>query len=133
MLDFPFLGPSHNIRIVKIVMLLSVSVKAPDPQKHFQSNDCRQIVMGHPIIIPVKNTGITAFPQQDHCVGLGLEPFLHPGFQRLPRLCVMVIHKGYRFIWKGCNKRIFQQAAHIKSLPLAGGLMKLKVQRHIKE
>ena len=45
----------------------------------------------------------------------------------------MVIHKGYGLIRKGGNQRVFQQAAHIKGLPLTGGLMKLKMQRHIKE
>ena len=89
--------------------------------------------MGNAVIIPVKDAG-NAFPaQEDHGVGERLEPALHPGGERLPRLGIVVIHKGDRPVGPFGGQSAVEDPAHVKAAVAGGSLYKVKMQRHVKQ
>ena len=63
----------------------------------------------------------------------GFEPALHPALQGLPRLGIVIIHKGNRLGRSAAHQRILKELAQVVLAISPGYLMEMLVQGHIEE
>ena len=90
--------PADHSVMIKIIMQRTVSMVFPQFHQGTKPLHRRKSVMFNAVIISVEHTRISFRPQKDQRIGMWLKPLQYKGFQRLPRLGVMIVHKCHRQI-----------------------------------
>ena len=75
------------------------------------------VVAGIAEVIAVKQTGITMLAKQNQGISEWLKPVINPGFQRLPRLAIVVVYKrdGQQRVF--FHQRVVENLDRSKSWP----------------
>ncbi|MNM82343.1 hypothetical protein D3C81_943710 [compost metagenome] len=83
--------------MVEVVLLIPVSLVVAGTEQRIKLIflPFNRMLPTNAVIIAIEHNRIPILAKQNKGVGAWLEPILHPRFQRLIRLGIMVIHESY--------------------------------------